>query len=160
MGFLFGRRSQVIPPPSGAHAIGTTRFDVTGSTRKIPVQAWYPAQPSEGPREMYLDDELRAALAEMTRVPKFLLPQNPSYSVVNAPAVPGRYPVLVFNHGFGSFQKQSTSLMEELASHDYVVLSVAFSNYIPWDQPLIDWYKTNFTLVAQAPRTFVYQRRK
>ena len=124
MGFLFGRRSQVIPPPSGAHAIGTTRFDVTGSTRKIPVQAWYPAQPSEGPREMYLDDELRAALAEMTRVPKFLLPQNPSYSVVNAPAVPGRYPVLVFNHGFGSFQKQSTSLMEELASHDYVVLSV------------------------------------
>jgi predicted dienelactone hydrolase len=122
MGFLFGRRT-VIPPPSGAHAIGTTRFDLTGS-RKIPVQAWYPAQPSDGPREMYLDDELRAALAEMTRVPKFLLPQNPSYSVVNAPAVPSRYPVLVFNHGFGSFQKQSTSLMEELASHGYVVLSV------------------------------------
>jgi predicted dienelactone hydrolase len=38
--------------------------------------------------------------------------------------VPGRYPVLVFNHGFASFQKQSTSLLEELASHGYVVLSL------------------------------------
>jgi dienelactone hydrolase len=124
MGFLFGRHSQVIPPPSGEHAIGTTRVDLGGAPRRVPVQAWYPAQRRDGPREMYLDDELRAALSELTRVPKFLLPQNPSYSVVNAPAVPGRYPVLLFNHGFGSFQKQSTSLMEELASHGYVVLSL------------------------------------
>jgi dienelactone hydrolase len=38
--------------------------------------------------------------------------------------VPGRFPVLLFNHGFGSFQKQSTSLLEELASHGYVVASL------------------------------------
>ena len=125
MAFLFGRRV-VIPPPSGEHQLGTTRFDVkeAGSTRLIPVQAWYPAQPGTEPREPYLDDVVRAALADFTRVPKFLLPQNPSHSRLNAPVVPGRSPVLLFNHGFGSFQKQSTSLMEELASHGYVVLSV------------------------------------
>lgn len=47
-----------------------------------------------------------------------------------------------------------------LEGSDYVVLSVAFSNYIPWDQPMIDWFKANFTLVAEAPRTFVYQHRR
>lgn len=125
MAFLFGRRT-VIPPPSGEHQLGTTRFDVKedGSARIIPVQAWYPAKPGDEPREPYLDDVVRSALADFTRVPKFLLPQNPSYSRLNAPAVPGRFPVVVFNHGFGSFQKQSTSLMEELASHGSVVLSV------------------------------------
>lgn len=125
MAFLFGRK-QVIPPPSGAHAIGTTRFDVrdAGSARVVTVQAWYPAQPGDGATEPYLDDVVRAALAEYTRVPKFLLPQNPSHSRVAAPPVPGRFPVLLFNHGFGSFQKQSTSLLEELASHGYVVASL------------------------------------
>lgn len=125
MAFLFGRRV-VIPPPSGEHQLGTIRFDVkeAGSPRLIPVQAWYPANPGNEPREPYLDDVVRAALADFTRVPKFLLPQNPSHSRLNAPVVPGRYPVVIFNHGFGSFQKQSTSLLEELASHGYVVLSV------------------------------------
>ena len=76
------------------------------------------------PRELYLDDELRAALSDADRRAEVPAPQNPSHSAPNAPAAPGRYPVLVFNHGFGSFQKQSTSLLEELASHGYVVLSV------------------------------------
>ncbi|MBL8919274.1 MAG: dienelactone hydrolase family protein [Myxococcaceae bacterium] len=125
MAFLFGRK-QVIPPPSGEHAVGTRRFDVknAAAARTVCVQAWYPAQRGDGPTEPYLDDVVRAALAEFTRVPKFLLPQNPSYSHPNAARVAGRFPVLLFNHGFGSFQKQSTSLMEELASHGFVVLSV------------------------------------
>lgn len=124
MGFLFGRRSQVIPAPSGEFSLGTTRFDLGEAPRRVPVQAWYPAQPGDGVREPYLDDVVRAALADFTRVPKFLLPQNPSFSRVNALPEPGRFPVLIFNHGFASFQKQSTSLLEELASHGFVVLSV------------------------------------
>lgn len=124
MAFLFGRGKQVIPKPSGEHAIGTMRFDVKAQTRTVPLQAWYPARPTNEPVEPYLDDVVRAALADFTRVPKFLLPQNPSHSRVNAPAVSGRFPVVLFNHGFGSFQKQSSSLMEELASHGFVVMSV------------------------------------
>lgn len=80
MAFLFGRGKQVIPPPSGEHAIGTMRFDVKAPSRTVPVQAWYPARPTTEPAEPYLDDVVRAALADFTRVPKFLLPQNPSYS--------------------------------------------------------------------------------
>jgi len=133
---LLGRSRSPIPPPSGPHAVGTTRYEVTAAglldpysstptPRRVPVQAWYPAVPGTGRApELYLDEALRAALSEVTKVPKFLLPKNPSKSAPDAAAAPGRYPVLVFNHGFGSFQKQSASLMEELASHGYVVLSV------------------------------------
>jgi dienelactone hydrolase len=120
----FGKKT-VIPAPTGSADIGTTRFDLAApGDRRIPVQAWYPAQPSGGPREPYLDGVLRAALADLMHVPKLLLPRNPSFSTRDAPAVAGRYPVLVFNHGFGSFQKQTSTLLEELASHGYVVLSV------------------------------------
>lgn len=120
---LFGR-DKAIPPPSGASAIGTLRFDVKGPARIVPVQAWYPARPTNEPTEPYLDDVVRAALAGFTHVPKFLLPKNPSFSRLGALVERGRFPVLLFNHGFGSFQKQSTSLMEELASHGFVALSV------------------------------------
>lgn len=133
MGFLSSKT--VIPGPSGPHAIGTTRYEVTEpgyadpyapspTPRRVPVQAWYPAQKSSGPFEPTLDEELRSALSAMTHVPRFLLRSRDSFSAIDAPAAPGRYPVLLFNHGFGSFQKQSTSLLEELASHGYVVLSV------------------------------------
>jgi predicted dienelactone hydrolase len=137
----------IVPGPSGAHGIGTTHFELSEpgysdpyapapTPRRIPVQAWYPAQAADGgARELYLDDALVAGLAELTGAPKFLLPQNPSRSVVDAPAVPGRYPVLVFNHGLGSFQKQSASLMEELASHGYVVLSVGH----PFDSLVVQY---------------------
>lgn len=125
----FGK-TKVIAGPTGAFAIGGTRFDVMDPStpapnqRRVPVKAWYPAKPTTGAREPYLDDELRSALSDLMHIPKFLLPKNPSFTAVDAPAAPGRFPVLVFNHGFGSFQKQSSSLLEELASHGYVVLSV------------------------------------
>jgi dienelactone hydrolase len=128
-------KAVAIPAPSGPHAIGTARYEVSEdgyvdpyapapAPRRVPVQAWYPAQVTDGPGEPGLDEELRAALSAMTRVPKFLLRPGRTAAIVNAPAVPGRYPVLIFNHGYGSFQKQSTSLLGELASHGYVVLSV------------------------------------
>jgi len=42
-----------------------------------------------------------------------------------APAAAGRFPLLVFNHGAGSYREQNTFLMEHLASSGYVVASVA-----------------------------------
>ena len=118
-------KKTLIPGPSGSHAVGTLRFEVTGpGSRRVPVQAWYPAQHTDAPRQPAMSEAVRSALADWTGLPKFLLRPGVSYSVVNAPAVPGRYPVLIFNHGFASFQQQSASLLQELASHGYVVLSV------------------------------------
>ncbi|MFZ5444137.1 MAG: alpha/beta hydrolase family protein [Myxococcota bacterium] len=126
MGF-FGKKV-VIPAPSGAHAIGLCAFDVAAPPgalgQAVPVLAWYPAMPSEAQPEPALDEALRDALSGMTRVPKLMLRPGQSHAVLDGPPAKGRFPVLLFNHGLGSFQKQSGSLMQELASHGFVVLSV------------------------------------
>jgi hypothetical protein len=41
---------------------------------------------------------------------------------------------------------------------DYAVLSVEFSNYIPWTRDLATWFSANYTKVLSLPRTFVYRR--
>lgn len=133
MGFL--GKKVVIPGPSGPHAVGLCQFEVsderrvetfgaTPAPRRVPVLAWYPALPSDAPREPALDEPVREALSELTRVPKFLLRPGESYSVRDAAPAPGRWPVVLFNHGLGSFQKQSASLLQELASHGFIALSV------------------------------------
>lgn len=132
--FVSGCASVPFPAPTGPFGVGTTRYEVseagfddpyapTPGPRRIPVQAWYPAAPDGGTPEPYLEEDVAKAFSELG-APRFLLPKEPSRSFLDAPPVPGRYPVLVFNHGFASYQSQSTSLMEELASHGYVVLSV------------------------------------
>lgn len=132
MGFF---KKVEIPGPSGPFAIGITTFDVsdaqtiepfapTSAPRRVPVIAYYPALPTDAPREPALDEPLRDALSEMARIPRFLLRPGHSSSVRDAAAAPGRYPLVLFNHGLGSFQKQSASLLQDLASHGYVVLSV------------------------------------
>ncbi len=123
---LFGRKVE-IPGPSGASAIGICSFDVRRDgehPRLVPVIAYYPASPTSAPREPALDEPLRDALSELTKVPRLLLRPGESFAVRDAAPAPGRYPVVVFNHGLGSFQKQSASLLQELASHGYVALSV------------------------------------
>ncbi len=123
-----------IPGPTGEFGVGTTRYEVSErgfddpyspqpAPRRVPVQVWYPASPGGGVREPYVDDDVAQAMSELG-LPRSLLPNDVSRSEVNAPPVAGRYPVLIFNHGFTSFQTQSASLMEELASHGYLVLSV------------------------------------
>lgn len=132
MGF-FGKKVE-IPRPSGPFAIGTCAFDVSDARvepfapepgpRRVPVVAWYPALETDAEREPALDEPLRDALSAMMHVPRFLLRPGQSHAVRDAAAAPGRYPVVLFNHGLGSFQKQSASLLQDLASHGYVVLSV------------------------------------
>ncbi|MGD8340104.1 MAG: hypothetical protein PVH89_04945, partial [Gammaproteobacteria bacterium] len=56
------------------------------------------------------------------------LRQIPTHSRINAPIVESageRFPVLLFNHGFDGFTSQNQLLMEHLASHGYVVFSIA-----------------------------------
>lgn len=122
------------PRPTGALGVGTTRYEVTElgfddpyaptpGPRRIAVQAWYPALTDGEAPLPNPEDDVVAAFAEVG-VPRWLIPQVPSRVVPEAPPVPGRYPVLIFNHGFMSYPAQNASLVEELVSHGYVVLSV------------------------------------
>ncbi len=53
-----------------------------------------------------------------------------------------------------AFRAKWLSWME---TADYAVLSVRYSNYIPWSPDLITWFNASYQLVAEGPRTFVYR---
>ena len=127
-----------LPEPSGPHAVGTSyllfedrgRIDPFGadssSTREITVRVWYPARPHKAETEpvTYLPDV--EALFGLPNVPAELADlETHAYRDIPVCAAEEKYPVLLFNHGWGEHAAQSTFLMEELASHGYFVFSIA-----------------------------------
>ena len=57
-----------------------------------------------------------------------------SHSYLNAPMIQsnGKYPLLVFNHGNSFYASQNSILMEELASHGYVVIVIDYPHHASW----------------------------
>ena len=80
-------------------------------------------------------------------------------SVDNAPIAAGTFPLVIFNHGGAMWPMQSTALMEELASHGYIVCALSHpgeSLAVVWadgDRTLIDEDK----VVAQTKQTSAIQ---
>ena len=130
-----------LPEPSGPYAVGTFEYSITDDSRKerysptrnreLYVEVWYPAEKSASGgfpvrtlfQELYEGDYTRQS---------FLfgyLRHVPTHSHVHAPvAAPdhGPFPVLLFNHALElGFTSQNQLLMEHLASHGYVILSIA-----------------------------------
>ncbi|MCO5198977.1 MAG: hypothetical protein M9941_14630 [Anaerolineae bacterium] len=133
-----------LPALSGPYAVGTMvlhavdpqRIEQYGSAsdapREIMLQVWYPtAADNEVTAAPYLDEVDLAikGLAQTLELPAFML-SHVNLIDSGALAVPqpdtgaAPYPLLVFSHGWSGFRSQSTFLLQELASHGYVVASV------------------------------------
>jgi hypothetical protein len=41
----------------------------------------------------------------------------------------------------------------------YVVLTIPFSDYIPWTTGLTTWFDQNYVLVSSSPFAYIYQNR-
>ncbi len=149
-GFPFSRRSStskswIIPTPTGRYAIGTFIFHLTDATRKIPfaaesdsfreimVQVWYPAMRVNHARTVsYLTDP--ALLSAMLKEQYLDVPTEVvegwqkihTHSQFDAPIIakPRRLPVLVFSLGRGMSRSAYTSILEQLASHGYIVVAI------------------------------------
>jgi predicted dienelactone hydrolase len=132
-----------LPAPTGAYKVGTTAWQLTddrrtetfadgNQPRQVEVLAWYPADAAaNGPRASYL----RAGLAEVQGFAAQLGPsknafdglaQVQTHAFVDVPpaATPGRLPTLVFSAGYTGIPSSHTALLEDLASHGFVVLDV------------------------------------
>jgi predicted dienelactone hydrolase len=130
-----------LPEPSGPYGVGTFEYSITDDARKeryaptrsreLYVEVWYPADKSalrDFPvrtlfQELYEGDYTRQSLlfGYLRRIP--------THSHVHAPVAAsndGPFPVLLFNHALElGFTSQNQLLMEHLASHGYVILSIA-----------------------------------
>jgi predicted dienelactone hydrolase len=132
-----------LPAPTGPYALGRSEYDlidrsredpladVAGTKRELVVWAWYPAMrmPS-APAAPYLpakwaqlDDQQHGFIGAQ-------LQQSDSsiqtHSVTDAPLPAGatRYPVLIFEPGLSNLPTQYTTLLEDLASHGYVIFGI------------------------------------
>lgn len=134
-----------LPKPSGKLAVGVRTFEVTDASRKgvfhakadeprrLLVRIWYPAGDVAGLKTRPYFTQIEAdttarSLGALLKFPPFFtyLKHVGANSYEDAPLAPGlaRAPVVIYSHGYTSFLGQNTALMEELASHGYVVFSL------------------------------------
>jgi predicted dienelactone hydrolase len=144
----------VLPEPTGPHAIGTTYLHLVdesrdeqftpevGEPRELHLQVWYPAQPRAGsiaePYTRHAQTWSRTWVegSRVRRLP-FLwnhLELVETHSYPDAPPAPlaAPCPLLVFSHGTWQSWKRNTSLLEELASHGYVVVALSHPYLTPF----------------------------
>lgn len=102
------------PDELGSHAVGhrmLTLTDVARNERSMVVNVWYPAR---------AEDVMGLETSDYPLQDPFTLPSE--VAVDDVPVAPDdSWPLLVFSHGFGGINTQSTQLMEALASHGFVV---------------------------------------
>lgn len=133
-----------LPKPTGPYGIGSARFSFVDSTRpeiftpdpndfrEVAFRIWYPVlKTSCTKRVPYLEkaDERKQSLPKGSPMtPAFFdslgrLWSNSYYDGVLAGDVP-EFPVVIYSAAYGAGMDASTVLMEELASHGYVAVSV------------------------------------
>lgn len=107
------------PFSRGPHAVGVRTIDAfdASRSRNLPVEVWYPATQGHSGQ-----DQAEATMDHYDLLPGF--PPSKQAAVRDAAVAAGRFPVVVFSHGFGGHRRQSTFLCTHLASHGYVVAAM------------------------------------
>lgn len=104
------------PDELGSYSVGHSVFTVVDSerdNRELRVDVWYPVDP---------EDATEGPLSEYTLQGPFTL--SSEVAVDDLPvSTAEQLALLVFSHGFGGINTQSTQLMEALASHGFIVAS-------------------------------------
>lgn len=131
-----------LPTPNGTYAIGSTNFTITDESRderltehpndkrELFVEVWYPANLKEVedlPKVQPLWQELYTGEMDIVRFFMHYLKEIDTHTYPDVPPNLDHapFPVLLYNHGLQMFTSQSTLLMEHLASHGYIVVSIA-----------------------------------
>lgn len=99
--------------------------------REIMTQIWYPADREiDGPKSNYLDELTAAYVLQAYPELKNFLSSIKTHAVVGVKVAAGRkdFPVLIFSPGYGLYYSAYQSILEDLASHGYIVIGVNSPN--------------------------------
>lgn len=124
-----------LPGPTGPHPVGTTSLYLVDDTRpetfttdpgdhrELMVRVWYPARVEPGASLAPLMERMPIQFSHLSLV------QTHAYQDAQVLDAQVSYPVLIFSHGHIGFAEQNLTQMEELASHGYIVCSIAHTYY-------------------------------
>ena len=133
------RRGQLtLPEPTGPDRIGTVSLHLVDEARTDPwlpshpareimVQIWYPATTTTGyPSAPWLSPGAVAHFEQSMGVAAGVLRWPTTHARTGAPVDRARHgrPVVLYSPGAGSDRSISTVLVEELASHGYIVVTI------------------------------------
>lgn len=124
--------------PTGSYPVGTTLLTLVDSTRaelshpdiseprRLRVQVWYPAVPAPGAHLAPLVPEFGAMAGDIREsFPTLDLEGLKTSAFWDAsPAAGRRFPLIVFSHGMNSARFLYSSLLQDLASHGFVVAAI------------------------------------
>jgi dienelactone hydrolase len=124
-----------LPGPSGATAIGTFSIRLVDTSRvdefapqprarELAVRLWYPAASGGTVRTPYYPPPVAALYAGLLGLKTSVLSSLSTPARSGALAQGGRHPVILFSAGWGVESLYYTELLEDLASHGYVVVAV------------------------------------
>ncbi len=128
-----------LPNPTGTHAVGT--FSVLlvdesrdepataeADARKLAIQVWYPAKLNAGPtpeRAPYFSNlEAYESTWGNQRVQLLQRIKTNSYLRVECADADHPFPVILFSHGWQSTRFLYSSMLEDLASHGFIVVGI------------------------------------
>jgi predicted dienelactone hydrolase len=137
-----------LPAPTGPYPVGTVPLRLIDTSRPTPpvgngqyrelmVSVWYPARDgSREPVSAWLTPAELGPFFEFNDLPADVALAPPTAGHVGAPVRRGgeRLPVVVFSHGAHDHRSDTTIVVQELASHGYLVVTVdhtfdAFSQF-------------------------------
>ncbi|MFI9785071.1 alpha/beta hydrolase family protein [Kitasatospora sp. NPDC051984] len=133
-----GTARLTLPAPTGPFPIGTTPLHLVDTSRPNPMagmnphrelmaSVWYPARPTDGlPLAPWLPDATMRAFLSATGFPldPALVPLTAGRTGAPVHRTGHRLPVIVYSHGARSHRADHTVMVQELASHGYVVVTV------------------------------------
>jgi dienelactone hydrolase len=118
-----------LPNPTGSFAVGTTIVHIVDSgrtdeafrsgKRELMVQVWYPTEAKAGIRAPYRRLNETTLLSSYMGVMKTHSLKDATVARRDAP-----FPLLLFNPAWGGQRTQNTFLVEELASHGFIVVAI------------------------------------
>ncbi|MCG8427314.1 MAG: hypothetical protein MI754_08170, partial [Chromatiales bacterium] len=128
---------QTLPSPDGPNAVGAVMIDhdyslspETVPPRRLSLKVWYPASIEDSARysreTLWSEFNNPSSFSAIERFFASYLKNMKTNTFQHAPmkADSGKLPILIYNHALLSIASENTFLMEYLASHGYVVISI------------------------------------
>ncbi len=127
-----------LPTPTGQYQIGSNSFHLISDEdeiitedktdkRELMVKVWYPANIQDEPKEAFLNDADRIGFANKYGLPPSTfnyLDKIETHTFQSPSIADGKFPILVFSHGYYSQANGYYALIEEIVSQGFVVFGI------------------------------------